>query len=126
MSIFIFRFFIIALITLSGYFFPPFHLANHFGAALAFVLGVLIVFLETRIRKSQFKIIWGSTIGTFAGVLLGWGLGTVYQTIAQDNMTTTFIKVIFLIIMPYIGFPTYVAKCDEVAAKGYEGFALAE
>ncbi len=104
MSIFIFRFFIIALITLSGYFFPPFHLANHFGAALAFVLGVLIVFLETRIRKSQFKIIWGSTIGTFAGVLLGWGLGTVYQTIAQDNMTTTFIKVIFLIIMPYIGF----------------------
>jgi cyclohexanone monooxygenase len=28
------------------------------------------------------------------------------------------------VFMPYIGFPTYVAKCDEVAAKGYEGFAL--
>jgi uncharacterized protein YacL len=104
MGIFIFRFFIIALITLSGYFFPPFHLANYFGAALAFVLGMLIVFLEIRIRKSQFKIIWGSTIGTFAGILLGWGLGAVYQTIAQDSMTTAFIKVVFLIIMPYIGF----------------------
>jgi cyclohexanone monooxygenase len=28
------------------------------------------------------------------------------------------------VFMPYIGFPTYVAKCNEVAAKGYEGFAL--
>ncbi len=29
------------------------------------------------------------------------------------------------VFMPYLGFPPYVAKCDEVAAKGYEGFALA-
>ena len=28
------------------------------------------------------------------------------------------------VFMPYIGFPTYVAKCNEVAAKGYEGFEL--
>ncbi|HZO10216.1 MAG TPA: cyclohexanone monooxygenase, partial [Myxococcota bacterium] len=28
------------------------------------------------------------------------------------------------VFMPYIGFPTYVQKCAEVAAKGYEGFAL--
>ena len=28
------------------------------------------------------------------------------------------------VFMPLLGFPTYVEKCDEVAAKGYEGFAL--
>jgi cyclohexanone monooxygenase len=28
------------------------------------------------------------------------------------------------VFMPYIGFPTYVTKCEEVAAKGYEGFEL--
>jgi cyclohexanone monooxygenase len=28
------------------------------------------------------------------------------------------------VFMPYIGFPPYVAKCNEVAANGYEGFAL--
>ncbi len=28
------------------------------------------------------------------------------------------------IFMPYIGVPPYVAKCNEVAANGYEGFAL--
>jgi cyclohexanone monooxygenase len=28
------------------------------------------------------------------------------------------------VFMPYIGFPPYVQKCNEVAANGYEGFAL--
>ena len=28
------------------------------------------------------------------------------------------------IFMPYIGVPPYVAKCNEVAASGYSGFAL--
>jgi cyclohexanone monooxygenase len=29
------------------------------------------------------------------------------------------------VFMPYLGFPPYVEKCNEVAAKGYAGFALA-
>jgi hypothetical protein len=28
------------------------------------------------------------------------------------------------VFMPHIGFPDYVRTCDEVVAKGYEGFAL--
>jgi cyclohexanone monooxygenase len=28
------------------------------------------------------------------------------------------------VFMPLLGFPTYVEKCDDVAKKGYEGFAL--
>ena len=28
------------------------------------------------------------------------------------------------VFMPLVGFPAYVAKCDEVAAQGYEGFAI--
>ncbi|MET1003627.1 MAG: NAD(P)/FAD-dependent oxidoreductase [Acidimicrobiia bacterium] len=30
------------------------------------------------------------------------------------------------VFMPLPGFPTYVEKCNDVAAKGYEGFALSE
>ena len=29
------------------------------------------------------------------------------------------------VFMPLLGFPAYVEKCNDVAAKGYEGFALA-
>ena len=28
------------------------------------------------------------------------------------------------VFMPYLGFPPYVEKCNDVASKGYEGFAL--
>ncbi len=104
MSIFIFRFVVVALITLAGYFFSPFHLPPYIGAIIGFILSIVIVYLETRIRKTQFRVIWSSTIGTLAGVLLGWGLGSIYQTIASDNSTTTFIRIFFLLIMPYIGF----------------------
>ena len=67
-------------------------------------MSALIVYLETLIRKSQFKIIWSSTIGTLAGVLLGWALGSIYQTVSEDSSTATFIRIFFLLIMPYIGF----------------------
>jgi len=30
------------------------------------------------------------------------------------------------VFMPYIGFPTYIRKCEEVVARDYEGFALAQ
>lgn len=104
MSIFILRILVVASIAAAGYFFPPFQLAPPYGALTGFVLGVLIVYLETMIRKSQFKIIWGSTLGTFAGVLLGWVFGSIYQTIAPDNSTIIFIRIFFLLILPYIGF----------------------
>jgi cyclohexanone monooxygenase len=28
------------------------------------------------------------------------------------------------VFMPYLGFPPYVERCNEVAASGYEGFEL--
>lgn len=115
MGIFVFRFIVIALITLSGYFLPPFHLKPNTGAAIAFVLGMVIVYLETLIRRTQFKIIWSSTIGTFAGVILGWGLGSIYQTVAKDSSTSSFIRIFFLLIMPYIGFLVGTRKFEWLA-----------
>lgn len=104
MGIFVFRFVVLAFITLGGYFFPPFSLSRYAGGGIALALSFIIVLLETKIRKSQFNIIWGSTVGTFAGVFLGWFLGSVYQAISRDASTGIFIRIFFLIIMPYIGF----------------------
>jgi uncharacterized protein YacL len=121
MGVFIFRLLVIATISAAGYFFPPFQVSAYYGLLAGFLLSVLIIYLETRIRKSQFKVIWSSTLGTFAGVLIGWGLGSIYQSITQEDLTTTFIRIFFLVIMPYIGFlvgtrkfewldPTYLTR----------------
>jgi len=112
MAILAFRLFIIALVTVSGYFFPFFSLRRPVSAGIAFALAVVIMHLETRIRKTQFKVIWGSTVGTFAGVVLGWGLGSIYRTITEDQPTAVFIRLFFLIIMPYIGFLVGTRKSE--------------
>jgi uncharacterized protein YacL len=112
MGILIFRLFIIGLVTAAGYFLPFFGLARVPSAAIAFVFGAVIMYLETRIRKTQFKVIWGSTVGTFAGILLGWALGAVYHTITDDHSTELFIRIFFLIIMPYIGFLVGTRKSE--------------
>lgn len=129
MGVLIFRILIVALISITGYFFPPFNLSRYHGILTGFLLSILIVYLETRIRKSQFKIIWGGTLGTFAGVFVGWGLGAIYQSITQEVAATTFIKIFFLIIMPYIGFlvgtrkhewldPTYLSSFFKEKSTG--------
>ena len=112
MGVFIFRFSIVAIVSAAGYFFPPFQISRYYGALAGFLLSVLIIYLETRIRKSQFKVMWSGTLGTFAGVLLGWGLGAIYQTIAPEDTTTAFIRIFFLVIMPYIGFLVGTRKCE--------------
>jgi uncharacterized protein YacL len=133
MGVLIFRLLVVAIISVSGYFFPPFQIPPNYGILAGFVLSVLFIYLETRIRKSHFKVIWSSTLGTFAGVLIGWGLGTIYQSIAQEEETTTFIRILFLVIMPYIGFlvgtrkhewldPPFLARFfkEEMTGKSYK------
>ena len=104
MGIFILRFLMVAGLTAAGYFLPAFGLPRAGSAALSFAIGGIIIYLETIIRRTQFKTIWGSTVGTYAGVFLGWSLGAVYQKVAADDVTSTFIRLLFLIILPYIGF----------------------
>ena len=112
MSILFFRIFIIALVTVAGYFFPVFNLQRPVSAGIALALAVILIYLETRIRKTQFKVIWGSTIGTYLGVLLGWSLGAVYHTVTDDPTTAIFIRIFFLIILPYIGFLVGMRKSE--------------
>ena len=133
MGVLIFRLLIVAIVSATGYFFPPFKIPPYYGILTGFVLSVLFIYLETLIRKSQFKVIWSSTLGTFAGVLIGWGLGAIYQSIAQEEGTNTFIRILFLVIMPYIGFlvgirkhewldPPFLARFfkEEMTGKSYK------
>jgi uncharacterized protein YacL len=121
MGVLIFRLGVVVIISAAGYFFPPFKISKYYGFLAGLLLSVFIIYLETRIRKSQFKVMWGGTLGTLAGILLGWGLGAIYQNIAQEDTTTHFIRIFFLVIMPYIGFlvgtrkyewldPTYLTR----------------
>ena len=60
---------------------------------------------------------WGAHVGELAGRTLRYTCGSWYLGVNIPGKPRVF--------MPYIGgFPRYVEKCGEVAAKGYEGFVL--
>jgi cyclohexanone monooxygenase len=60
---------------------------------------------------------WVAHVGEAAGRTLRYTCGSWYLGVNVPGKPRVF--------MPYIGgFPKYVAKCTEVAARGYEGFTL--
>jgi uncharacterized protein YacL len=99
----IFRLIVIALMGAAGYFHPPFTLGREAGAGVALGLGLLIMVLETRLRRVSFRTIWSATLGTLLGILLGWMLGSIYKSAASDPEMVDFIRIFFLLVMPYIG-----------------------
>jgi len=103
MGIWIFRLFVIGLITLGGFFYPPFKLSPASGAGAAFFLGALVMILETRIRRVAFRILWSAGLGLVAGLFLGWLFGAVYQSVVRTPEMSTFIRIFFLLVWPYIG-----------------------
>ncbi len=103
MGLIIFRLIVIILMGATGYFHPPFMLGRPAGAGVALGLGLLIMLLEARLRRASFRTIWSASFGALAGVLLGWMLGSIYQSVASDPAMIDFIRIFFLLIMPYIG-----------------------
>ncbi len=110
MGIFLFRVFIILLVATAGYFYPPFALSRVIGAAAAAVLGILFVALETRVRKASFKAVWSAGAGLLVGILLGWFVGSIYQTVVHTPDMSAFIRIFFLIVLPYFGILIGVRK----------------
>lgn len=104
MGIWLFRLFALGLITAGGYFYPPFRLGQAPGAAVAFALGGLMMFLvESRIRRAPFRLIWSAGLGLILGLFVGWLFGAVYQSVVQTPEMAAFIRTFFLVLMPYGG-----------------------
>jgi uncharacterized protein YacL len=103
MGLWIFRVFVLSLITVGGYFYPPFKLGPGSGAGVAFLAGALMMFLETRVRTVPFRVLWSAGWGLGAGLLAGWLLGALYRSVVHTPEMASFVRIFFLVIMPYIG-----------------------
>jgi len=110
MGIILIRAIILVLMTAAGYFYPPFHLSRLTGAVAGLVLGILIIWLENRLRRVQFRLLWTGSIGLLLGVLIGWLVGSIYQSVFKATETSAFIRLFFLIAFPYIGFVLGIKK----------------
>jgi uncharacterized protein YacL len=98
------RLVVVSLIAAGGYFHPPFGLGRWPGAGAGAFLGAAFVLLEARLHRAQFKVIWSAFVGTLAGILLGWMVGGIYQGLFRGSPTSAFVRIVFLVVLPYVGF----------------------
>lgn len=122
MGLILFRLVIIILVLVAGYFYPPFTLNRTGGALVGTLLGILIVLLETRVRRAQFRIIWTASVGTLLGVLAGWLLGSIYHSVVRTSEMASFIRIFFLIAFPYIGFLLGIKKPEWLEPSFFANF----
>ncbi|MGB9765268.1 MAG: PIN/TRAM domain-containing protein [Candidatus Saccharicenans sp.] len=104
MGLLVFRLIFVLLISAAGYFYPPFIMNRLVGLLIGFLLAILLIFLEGRLRRASFRIIWTTSLGTLLGVLLGWLLGSIYLTVVRPTQLANFLRLFFLIAFPYLGF----------------------
>ncbi|MEW6368003.1 MAG: PIN domain-containing protein [Acidobacteriota bacterium] len=110
MAILLLRAFFLALLGAVGYFYHPAEL-NAFprlgpilGAVLMTTMGLVVIFAEWHVRRSSFKTIWGATLGTFFGVLIADVLILSIDLLRIDPITSKFLHIFFMIVLPYTGF----------------------
>ncbi len=103
MGIWLFRLFVLGLITVGGYIYPPFTLGPVPGAAVAAAIGILMMVLETRVRRAPFRVLWSAGAGLILGLLVGWLFGAVYHSVVRTPEMGTFVRIFFVVIMPYFG-----------------------
>ncbi|MEW6455755.1 MAG: PIN domain-containing protein [Acidobacteriota bacterium] len=108
MGLMLLRVAFVFLMGFIGFQFPPYFFSgnNFFGAGFAMFLALVALYVEHQIKKTQFTVIWGATMGTIIGVFLGYLFSLIFRILAieGDKHTIDFINYFFLIIMPYMGF----------------------
>ena len=93
----------VVLISSAAYHLHPFHLAKMYAAAFGVVLGLSIVLLEDRLRRTGLKRIIGAVIGALAGILCAYLMALVLRGTPIEQQSQSFLQVAMLLGMSYLG-----------------------
>jgi len=122
MGVLLFRVLFVAVTAAAGYFVPPFGSSRVIASGIAGLLALGTLALEARIRRASFKAIWSAAVGTLLGVFLGWILGAAYQSAAADPGTASFLRIMFLLLLPAGGYLIGTRKSEWFDPSHLLGF----
>lgn len=86
MILYIYKLIFIALFAFIGYYHPPFKGASSLqgallGAGFAFALSLLTI----KIKKTELKYLWSSSIGVLGGVIMGWVIYKLFSSMVYPD-----------------------------------------
>jgi len=113
LSLLVSRLVLVALLAIAGYFIQPFQAPNEIlGMALGTVLGLLIIFLESRIKAVGPQVLIGSVIGLVFGIVLAIFVSFLIGKLALNSRSTSFLQIFSFFFFIYIGLLLGSKKSD--------------
>ena len=119
----IIRFVFIAAFVSAGYFLHPINHWRFRSAGAAAIIGIAIIFFETRIRKASLKTLIGGAIGSILGIvgatLIGLLISTQQEAAISPHLKS-FLTIALALLMGYVGLIVGAVKGDylDLSALG--------
>src|SRR5688572_24651936 len=123
MGLWIIRTFFVAILAATSYYFRPFSLPP-LPHALVFgsIVGIAVVIFELRVRRLSLKMLVGAAVGSIAGIL---GASLISMVLSRmtffDSPSATFLQVLILAFMTYVGLVLGVAKGEFLSLEEFLG-----
>src|SRR5262252_6908101 len=109
------RFVFIAAFVGAGYFLHPINHWRFRSAGVAALIGIAIIFFETRIRKASLKTLIGGAIGSILGIIGATLIGLLISTQQEAAISPhlkSFLTIALALLMGYVGLIVGAVKGD--------------
>ena len=122
MDLWIIRALLFAAILVGGYFVRPFGSNQLLTFSFSAVLGFIILLAEIRIRNLSLKTMLGGALGSILGIIGASLISVVIGRMAVDSHTQTFVQLLVLILMTYVGLVSGANKGEYLDLSSFGGF----
>lgn len=121
LDILLIRGFFVLIIAWAAYALRPFQLNPWMSVALGVLAGCGIVLFELRLREVSLKRLIGSAFGSVLGIIGAYFISLIVgRALPQDQGTVSFVQILVLLVMWYVGLVIGANKGDmlNLAALG--------
>ena len=103
---------LLLILTVACYFMRPFGLENGVAAIAGLGMGFTILLFEMRLSRTSLKRLIGAAIGSILGIFGAYLISLVLSLSVLPRNTISFLQILILLLMSYVGLVTGSAKGD--------------
>ncbi len=121
MDLWIIRALLFVAILVSGYYVRPFGSSLPLTVSFSAGIGFIILLAEMRIRKLSLKTLLGAALGSIMGIIGASLISIVIGRMILDPKTETFVQLLILILMTYVGLVSGANKGEYLDLSSFGG-----
>src|ERR1700722_11676262 len=118
---FLVRLFFAAACAAAGFHFHPFGLTPAVAAMLGLLFSLVVFVIETRLQRASLRRLIGAAVGSTLGILGAYLMGLVFSRTSIPEGSRSFLGVVLLLVMTYIGLVLGANKGDMLNLQALGG-----